>query len=680
MPSVAAMDAIAINKSANTEQFYHVWDLSEAEMSPSEEIEYYFEVWDNDGVHGAKATRSQTMIFKAPSLKELSASTEKNNDKIKSDIEQSISEAKALQKELEQLNKKVLEKKQLGWEEKKQLENLLDKQKDLQKKVENAKNENIKNTNEHNEFKKPDEDLLEKQKQLEELFKNIMTDDMKKLFEELQKLLSEMDKQKVKEAIDKMKLSNKDLEKELDRTLEVFKQLEFQQKLSENIEQLKEMAKQQEKLSNESQDKKSSPEEMKQKQDELNKQFEEFRKDMDKLEEKNKELENPNDIKNTDAKEQEIQQNQEQSSQELKGGKNKSASQSQKKASDKMKEMAQELEKMQDEMEEQQNEEDMNALRQILENLVRLSFDQEALMGEVQKTETSNPQYVKLTQTQKRLKDDAKIIEDSLLALSKRVPEMASTVNKEISLINSNMEKAISAMAERQSSEAAQRQQFTMTSANNLALILSEVLQQMQQQAQMQKQKKGGGVCKKPGKNPNPNSMANMRKMQQQLNGQIQKLKEGMQKGQGGKKGQGGMSEEFAKLAAQQEMLRREMQKAMEELYKDGKGKQAGGDLMNKMEETETDLVNKVISQETIKRQEQILTRLLEHEKAEKEREMDDKRKSEEARKEIYANPQKFFEYNTQKMKEAELLKTVPPMLSPFYKNKASEYFNNFSK
>jgi len=29
------------------------------------------------------------------------------------------------------------------------------------------------------------------------------------------------------------------------------------------------------------------------------------------------------------------------------------------------------------------------------------------------------------------------------------------------------------------------------------------------------------------------------------------------------------------------------------------------------------------------------------------------------------------------KQKEAELLKTVPPSLNPFYKNKVNEYFNN---
>ena len=46
---------------------------------------------------------------------------------------------------------------------------------------------------------------------------------------ELQKLMEKMDKNKIQETLEKLKLSDKDIEKELDRTLEQFKQMEIQQ-------------------------------------------------------------------------------------------------------------------------------------------------------------------------------------------------------------------------------------------------------------------------------------------------------------------------------------------------------------------------------------------------------------------------------------------------------------------
>ena len=85
-----------------------------------------------------------------------------------------------------------------------------------------------------------------------------------------------------------------------------------------------------------------------------------------------------------------------------------------------MKELAKKLSDMQQKMQQQEEGEDIDALRAILENLLHLSFDQEALMGELGKIKTDNPQYVKIARNQKKLKDDAEMIEDSLLALSKR--------------------------------------------------------------------------------------------------------------------------------------------------------------------------------------------------------------------------------------------------------------------
>jgi len=85
-----------------------------------------------------------------------------------------------------------------------------------------------------------------------------------------------------------------------------------------------------------------------------------------------------------------------------------------------------------------------------------------------------------------------------------------------------------------------------------------------------------------------------------------------------------------------------------------------------------------MINNETLKRQQEILTRLLESEKAEKERDLDEKRESKEMKNPNFSNPNQFFEYKKLKSKEVELLKTIPVTLTPFYKYKANEYFYKF--
>jgi hypothetical protein len=773
---------LGLNKQQITQPYYYFLDASRFNLKPGDKIEYFFEVWDNDGVNGSKAGRTQTMLFKAPTVDEMNEATDKKNSEIKKDLDDGIKKAKDLQKDINDLSKKLNDKKQMGYDEKKKLEDILKKQNELKQKIEETKQENQLNNQQQQESNPPDEALMEKQKQLEKLFENIMSPEMKKLFDELNKLLDKLDKNQVQQKLEELKMSNKDMEKELDRTLEAFKQMEVEQKLQQAIDKLDELKNKEDALkletdktkeqtkekegNKEKQDNKdnkdnkdskdqkdnkdqknpdnkdnkdskdnkdnkdqkednnkkpeTSSKELEKKQDELNKQFEDLKKDLKEMQEKNAALDQPNEIPKTEEKQQEISKEMENSSQELNQNNKKNASKSQKKASDKMQEMKDQMQQAMDKMQEEQAEEDMAAVRQILENLLNLSFAQEELMGQLSKLRTDNPQYLKVTQTQKKLQDDSKIIEDSLTALSKRNPKISAHINREISAINMNMGKAVAELAERMQSNAQMRMQYSMTAINNLALMLNESLEQMQKEAK--EGKPGSGSCKKPGKGKPSSkpgdgkpSMQSMKQMQQKLNQQLEDLKKqleqqgnkpggkkpgdkpgqkpggqkpggsggmGQQGGQNGQmpgvKGQG-MSEQLAKMAAEQEAIRRQMQQMMDKIKKDG-GSNPGGNLTDLMEQTEKDIVNRQITQETMKRQQDILTKLLESEKAEREREQDEQRKSNEAKNQNLSNPTQFLEYKRLKEKELELLNTVPPSLTPYYKQKVNEYFNNVNK
>ena len=119
----------------------------------------------------------------------------------------------------------------------------------------------------------------------------------------------------------------------------------------------------------------------------------------------------------------------------------------------------------------------MDALRQLLENLIDFSFDQEAVMENFSGLNTRDPKYVKLGQDQRKLKDDAKMLEDSLFALSKRVLQLSPVINKEVSAMNKNIEESIKYITERQTAMTMAKQQYVMTSVNNLALLFDEALQ-----------------------------------------------------------------------------------------------------------------------------------------------------------------------------------------------------------
>lgn len=661
--------SVAFNKNTLQSNFLYAWNMGESGAGPGQQIEYYFEVFDNDGVNGPKASRSAIKTIKLPSEKEIEEQLEKNTKQIKEKMEQAIKKSIRVDKEAKKLNQDLLNKTKLSYEEKKQVENLLKDKNELEELVKDIQKENKQNQFEQNE---QNEKILEKQKQIENLFNNVLDEKTRELLKNIEKLLDKNNTNQTREELSKMQMDNKSLQKELDRILELYKQLEFEQKLSETIEKLSELAKEQEALSEKSVGKNPDIQKLKEEQNVLKEEFNELKSELNKLEKKNEELEQKNNFESPEKEQQQIDQQQKESSDNLEKKDQKQAAQNQKQAASKMNELSKKLEQMQEEGEEKENEMNAKELREVLENLLISSFDQEKTMQEVRSISTSDPGYILQTQKQKDIQINLKMIEDSLYSLSKKVPQIESVVNKEIQTINLNVSKAIESLGERRTAEANRNQQFAMTSINNLALMLNEALEQLQQS---QQNSKPGGKGKK------KQSLSQLSKMQETLNKNMQKARDEMQKqGQQGPGQQanrsGTMSEKLAKMAREQQMIRQAMQEINRLENKDGKAGLGNLDkLVKEMEQTETDLVNKRIKQETLSRQQEILSKLLEADKAEQEREEDQKRESREGANQTPINSIILQEYIKIKQKETDLLKTVPPSLNSFYKIKVGDYF-----
>ena len=73
------------------------------------------------------------------------------------------------------LRDKVLQKKELDWQTRKEMEKLLDRQKQLQKQIEDAKQNFDENKQQQQDFNQQNEDQQQKQEKLEKLFEDVMS-------------------------------------------------------------------------------------------------------------------------------------------------------------------------------------------------------------------------------------------------------------------------------------------------------------------------------------------------------------------------------------------------------------------------------------------------------------------------------------------------------------------------
>ena len=121
------------------------------------------------------------------------------------------------------------------------------------------------------------------------------------------------------------------------------------------------------------------------------------------------------------------------------------------------------------------------------------------------------------------------------------------------------------------------------------------------------------------------------------------------------------------------------MEAKQRKLQQQGKGgNKEIQEMVEEMNKTEIDLVNKRLSGELLKRQQQILTRMLEFEKEERQQDQDQKRKAEIAKNTPTPMPPALEEYIRQRKAEIQSYQTVSPTLKPYYKNLVENYLKSY--
>ncbi|MBL7718796.1 MAG: DUF4175 family protein [Flavipsychrobacter sp.] len=705
---------LKVNSGALT-GFQHYFDIAELDLKQGQKVTFYIEAWDNDGVNGSKASRSEMMSFQMFNAKQLDSAINENAKQINSGLSNSSEQTQKMQQELKDMQSKLLQSDKLDWQDQQNLKDMSQKQEDLKTQLENIK-KRFEEQVQQSKQKQYSEAVREEQEQIKEQMENLLNNELKEMMQKLQELMQKLNKEQATQTMEQMQQENKLFDMDMKRLESLLKKLEMRMKMEDLAAKLDKMADKQLDIKENNEGNKKNNETLAKEQQALAKELEKtMKEDMKGLQEQNSDM--GREKQNLDKEQQQgeqAQQEMNESEQEMNQGQKSKASQSQSKAAQNLQDMANSLRQKSGGMDAEELEIDIKMVRQVLTNLMRLSFDQEALMRKVPQTSAATQSYVANQHEQARLHANSRMIRDSLFVLSQRISKLDVAINKETTELERYMKLSVKALEDRRVSEGITRQQYAMTHVNNLALMLNEVLGSLMDA--QSKAKEGEGQCNKPssspgGKKPKPgagqqlsdiitkqkslgDAMQQMQSRQgQQKQGsegkdgekpqQGQEGKEGQQGKQGGKQsgGEYGNAEQLARMAEQQAAIRRQLQELNSLLNSKGMGNAKEiKDIQEKMDRTETDLVNRRLTNELVQRQKDILTRLLETEKSLREQEQDDKRSSQSATEVSRPIPAELQRYMQEKQRLLDFYRTVPPQLKPYYRTMVQNYYQAIGK
>lgn len=651
--------------------------------------EYYFEVFDNDVLHNFKSTKSSVFSERIQTIQEKQDDLMQEQNSNINGLQKSLKTQDKQLSELDKLQKSNKEKSSLEFKDQQKVDDFIKRQKqqdEMMKQFTKKMEENLDKikTEKNDEFKEALQKRLEESEK--ELEKN------QKLLEELQKLNDKIQQEELFEKMEQFKQVSKNQSKTLEQLVELTKRFYVEKKAEQIADKLEELSNKQEKLSEET-DKNNAVN-----QDKINKEFDAIQEDLKEFDKENNDLKSPMEIPMDKEQEKSIEKDLEKAKEELQKDKKKDAKPKQKSAAKKMKEMSGAMEESMADGDKEQMEEDVAMLRQVMDNLLAFSFSQEELLYRVKNLKRGAPAFNKNLKNQQDLRLQFQHVDDSLFALSLRNPMLNEPITKEIGNVFYNIEKALENLVESNISKGTSHQQYTVSSANKLADMLSTILNSMQMSLS------GSGQGKpKPSSGKGEMQLPDIMMKQKGLG---EKMKEGMKKGkesgkkegegkdgdkgqkpgqkpgQSGNSGKGGDGEGGAdgegnakaimEIYKEQRQLREALQNELNKKGLSGSGQSA----LDKMKDIEKQLLNQGFKNQTLEKVLNLNYELLKLDKALQQQGEEEKRQAETRKNEFEGSKGALTPALKEYLNSIEILNRQSLPLRSNFSQKVKEYFN----
>ncbi len=409
----------------------------------------------------------------------------------------------------------------------------------------------------------------------------------------------------------------------------------------------------------------SEQERSKQEMEQLEELLEKIRSEMDELQKGPKEeMQRLNDA----VRQEQIPQQMQENANQLRKQQMQDAQQGQQQMQQQLQQLQSQLSEMQSGMQGQQMEMNMAGLRRALSDVLTLSQKQEDLRRGIRNTASEAPALREDARGQVELSEGLATVIDSLQNLAKDIPQMSREVQRQSGEAVRQMSRAVDAMTERAVDEAVGHQKASMMHLNELALMLSDVMNQM-----MNASGSGEGSTSM---QQMIQQMQEMAGQQQQLNQQIQEFLNDAQ----GNRLSVDMQERLQQMSSQQRAIKQQLDQLRRNPEARGK---LLGDLErigSQMEETIEELEQRQVQPEMIERQQQILQRLLDAQRSIHQRGQEDQREGREGSDILRESPGELPPEEAADKLRRDLIKALESGYAPDYEDLIKRYFELLQK
>ncbi|HET9950404.1 MAG TPA: hypothetical protein VFS09_01290 [Candidatus Eisenbacteria bacterium] len=595
----------------------YTWPLQAMNLLPGEEIAYQVGAVDGNGVDGPQTTWSDERRLRFPSATEILASMQKERDETIETLEETLKGANELQQKSEELSRDIGRSRETTWEQRQQMQKTLDEQQKLRDMVDKAAQQLQQSAEKLSQSRMLNAELVQKINELQQLLNEIKDQSLVRAMQRLQEALRTMQPQDVERAMQNFKVTQDDAIKNLQRTIELLKQIRMEERMEAASERAAEMERRQIALNDSLARAKSADEtkSLEANQKEIEKMTAEQKTAMDELAKDLRAMDQQASSEAQELSQQLSPQDMQQQMQEAERAMSAGERQESKERTESLQKRLQQLRKQTDQMREGFRDRKKNQLAKEMENaaqdLLDIASQQEGMLHDEESSVNDR------AERQKGLEETTKGAVNRVNDIAKQTLFLAPEVGQSLGRALQNQESAVGRYSQQDLLGGLMGTKESTIALNQAATGLLKSKENMQ------------GAKSSTG-------MSEAMQQLQSLAGQQQGLNEetmGMMPGQGSQGMDGrlmpGDGESLSRMAAEQEAIRQGLEEAMQKMGKGG-GKPLGDmdGVANDMKGVEQDLRAGRLGQETVNKQQRILSRLLDAPRSVEKRDYSRKRMS----------------------------------------------------
>ena len=663
---------VSFMKNLNTQEFYFSFDFAEFAGTDKTEINYYFEVFDNDNLSGPKSTRSSRLIYRIPDLNTIFDYNREVSQSVNNDLKKAEKIAGEIVTGIQDLREKLLDNTTDDWEKQQLSKEVVRKKEQLDRLLEAVKENNQKKSDLNRSFTVQDSLLIDKQKKIQDLLDRLMDSEIKQLLDEFSKLSEEFSKDKFKNLDERMEFTFDQVSEELDRNIELLKRFQIEERhdlISKQIDRLKsDQARLERLLENKSFDRDSAYSRNKSILNDLRA----IENNYEELITENSTLSEPFDLKDFKTDFDRLSWKMQQQRQNISGNKK------DKKLSE---EIEDDLFELSTRMKQQQERNFVNKslpqndIELIIQNILIISLSQEELLQQFSDVQAQSLKYNELGRIQDLKRQEYKIIKDSLSVLAKSNLMLASLLDRKFYDLEVKFGLLPGYIQDNRRSDLLREQHYIINYLNDIALSLTDALQKAKEEVNRSGKRRGEkNSDKKRQRNSSGDSgYPKMKQFQRNLKKQLEDLVSQMKNGEKGKP----LHQRISNMIRENELFRKSLNEFISEAGSmSSREKQLLNEINQLIDQNIRDMANYSVSGQLINRNNLIYNKLLMSEKASKEKEdFEDKRKSESATQTRFHRPEQMFEFQ----KKSAFIKTdiqkSDLKLNTYFKSMYNHYY-----